>query len=378
MDDAAQRDLARADPNRVTRGESPILIDEWQRVPEVWDLVRREVDDAPDPNRFILTGSANPTDPGTHSGAGRILRIRMHPLSLAERGLGTPTVSVRELLTGSRPAIRGDTAITPTDYAAEIVASGFPALRRLSGRARRAQLESYVDRVIDKDFVELGLVVRNPELLRRWLRAYAAAVSTTATLETIRDAATAGEAGRPTRDTVLGYRSVLERLWLLEPVPAWLPSRNRIARLTQPDKHQLADPALAASLMGLTEGALLDGSAESADPYRDGSLFGRLFEALVTLSLRVYAQSVEAQLRHLRTKDGRHEIDLILARRDDRVIAVEVKLARTVGDGEVKHLVWLKDQLGSDLLDAVVVTAGPHAYRREDGIAVVPAVLLGP
>lgn len=378
LDDSAQREITRAEPDRLLRGDPPVLIDEWQRVPESWDIVRRAVDRDASPNRFLLTGSASLEGPATHSGAGRIVRVRMRPLSLAERGLAPPSVSLRDLLRGSRPRVEGATSVTLRQYAEEIFASGFPAIRRLAGRSLRAQLESYLERVVDRDFHELGYAVRNPEALRRWMRAYAAASSTTATLETIRDAATSNEQGKPTRPIVLAYRSVLQRLWLLDPVAAWVPSRNQIARLSQPDKHQLADPAFATSLLGLSVEALLSGSDAGLDIPRDGTLLGHLFESLVTQSVRVYAQAAEADVRHLRTKNGRQEVDLIVVRPDQRVLAIEVKLARTIEDRDVRHLAWLKEKIGDDLLDAAVVTTGSHAYRRPDGIAVIPATLLGP
>lgn len=378
LDDPGQQQIMAADPSRILEGPTPILLDEWQRVPESWDLVRRAVDEDPAPNRFLLTGSANPLSPPTHSGAGRIVRIRMRPLSMAERAVDDPTVSLGDLLQGGRPAIQGETTVGIRRYTEEIVASGFPALRGLPARALRAQLRSYVDRIVDRDFEKLGRPVRNPETLRRWMRAYAAATSTTATLETIRDAATSGEGDKPARDSVLAYRSVLERLWILDPVPAWLPSRNHIARLAHPDKHHLADPALAATLLGTTIESLLEGDDARVAMPRDGTLLGHLFESLVTQSVRVYAQSAEAEIRHLRTKGGRNEVDLIVERADRRVLGIEIKLAKTVTDADVKHLRWLRDELGDDLLDAIIVTTGSQAYRRQDGIAVVPAALLGP
>lgn len=378
LDDPAQRQIAQADPSRLAAGDPPVLIDEWQRVPESWDIVRRAVDDDPSPGRFLLTGSASPSDPPTHSGAGRILRVRMRPMSLAERGVDQPTVRMSELLAGSRPPVAGEAAVHLEGYVDEILRSGFPAIRRMGGRALRAQLRSYLDRVVDKDFEEVGHSVRDPELLKRWIRAYAAATSTTATLETIRDAASPGESGKPSKDTVLAYRAALEKLWLLEPVPAWAPTRNRLSRLTRPDKHQLADPALAVAALGLTDEALLQGAGERSGIPRDGTLLGHLFESLVTQSCRVYAQANEAGVHHFRTKGGRQEVDLIAVRPDQRVLAIEVKLTRTVKDDDVRHLLWLDEKLGPDLLDMVVVNTGPFAYRRDDGVAVVPASLLGP
>lgn len=134
LDDPAQQQLVAADPTRLATGEEPILIDEWQRLPESWDIIRRAVDDDPRPSRFLLTGSATPIDPPTHSGAGRIVRLRMRPLSLAERGVDTPTVSLRQMLSERKSPIAGATNVGLADYAKEVVQSGFPAFRGRAGR----------------------------------------------------------------------------------------------------------------------------------------------------------------------------------------------------------------------------------------------------
>ena len=210
------------------------------------------------------------------------------------------------------------------------------------------------------------------------MTAYAAASSTAASFETIRDAATSGQGDKPAKSTTIPYREALERLWVLDPVEAWLPTSNRISRLSSPPKHQLADPALATRLLGIDAGALLEGRPAGPAVPRDGTLLGALFESLVTLSVRTYAQASEATVKHLRTAGGKHEIDLIVERADGRVVAIEVKLTRDPGDEDFKHLRWLAERLGDDLLDAVIVTTGSDAYRRADGVAVVPAALLGP
>ena len=383
LDDPAQREIAVADPARLLRGTPPVLIDEWQNVPESWDLVRRAVDAGAAAGSFLLAGSAEPRPPRTHSGAARIVSVRMRPLTLVERGVGVPSVSLADLLSGSRPELGGHTDMTLEAYTDEILASGFPGLRGLPGRALRAQLDGYLAHIVDRDFEEMGREVRNPAALQRWMRAYAAASSTTATWERVRDAATSGQGEKPAKTTTFPYRDVLERLWLLDPVPAWLPARNYLSRLSAPPKHQLADPALAARLLGLDAGALLDAVPLNAVPLniaipRDGTLLGSLFESLLTLNVRVYAQAAEASLKHLRTTSGDHEVDLIVERSDGRVVAIEVKLARTVTDDDAKHLRWLAGRIGTDLLDAIILTTGEEAYRRTDGIGVVPAALLGP
>ena len=297
------------------------LTDEWQRLPAVWDHVRRKVDDGAAPGRYLLTGSAAPAGAPVHSGAGRIVSVRMRPLTLAERQISTPTVSLTAMLSGDQPHIQGNSKLTLTDYVREILASGFPGIRPLAVKGQRAQLAGYLARVVERDFPDQGLRI---------------------------------------------------------PVPGWTPSRSHVSRLGSAPKHHLADPALAASLLGVDAGALLKGeNARPAVP-RDGTLLGALFESLVTLSTRVYAQAAGAETRHLRTQNGDHEVDLILERPDHKVVALEVQLAPTVDDHDVTHLLWLRERLGEDLLDTAVITTGTRAYRRKDGIAVIPAALLGP
>lgn len=388
LDEPGTRAIAEADPRVLLRGDPPVLLDEWQKVPPVWDAVRRAVDDDPGAGRYLLTGSAAPKKAPTHSGAARILRVRMRPLSLAERDLGPTTVSLRELLAGRRPVIGGRTAVDLTSYTEEILRSGFPGVRSLPPRVRRAQLDGYLQRIVDRDFAEEEVAVRNPEALLRWLAAYAAATATTISMEKIRAAAAAVAPEVPTKKTVLAHRDVLKRLWILDPVPGWETSRNHLSRLTRAEKQHLADPALAAALLGVDAGALLEGVVVSADLQahagaaplfapRDGTLLGQLFESLVTQSVHVYAQHSEARVHHMRTRDGREEIDLIVERRDRRVVAIEVKLSAEVRDADVRHLLWLREKLGDDVLDLAVINTGTHAYRRPDGVAVVPAALLG-
>ena len=378
LDDPTQRAIAEADLDRLISSPGVVLIDEWQHVPAVWDRVRRAVDSGAPAGRFLLTGSASPAAPGTHSGAGRIVALRLRPLSLAERLEVTPTVSVAGLLGGGRPAVDGESKVTLEGYTEEILRSGFPGLRRLSGRPLRVQLDGYLQRVVDRDFPELGRSLRDPTSLRRWMAAYAAATSTVTSFEKIRDAATGGEDRKPAKTTVQPYRDVLERLFIIDPVPAWAPSRSHIAQLASPPKHHLADPALAARLVGATSRTLLRGEPPGPPIPRDGTFLGALFESLVTLSLRVYAQVSDADVKHFRTHRGDHEVDLIIERDDGRVVAVEVKIGPIPDADTVRHLRWLSDRLGDELLDSVVVTTGKSAFRRPDGIAVVPAALLGP
>lgn len=376
LDDAADRTAVAADPRTVLAHPRPVLVDEWQLVPEVWDVVRRQVDRDATPGQLLLTGSAT-ASPGArlHSGAGRIVRLRLRPMTLEERGVATPSVHLSGLLTGARAPVHGSTNLTLADYVETIVSSGLPGVYRLPPRVRTAQLDSYVTNVVDREIPELGVGVRHPEVLRAWMTAYAAVTATTTSYNRILDAATAGEDTKPAKATVQTYRSVLERLWLLDPVPGWVPTLTPLSRLVQAQKHHLVDPGLAAQLLGATPESLLRGGPVASA--HEGRLLGALFESLATLCVRTAAQAAGARVHHLRTRGGEQEVDLIVERPDHRVLAIEVKLGVAVDDDATRHLRWLRREIGDRLLDAVVLTTGSVAHRRPDGVAVVPLGLLG-
>lgn len=374
----AQRETLAADLDYITQVAAPVLIDEWQLAPAVWDRVRRAVDDDGTGGRFLLAGSAG-VPPGVqiHSGAGRIVRLTMRPLSLAERGVAVPTVSLVELLSGTRPKISGRSHIGLTTYTDEILASGFPGIRGLPERARQAQLDSYIARIVDKELPENGVRIRRPETLRAWLSAYGAATATDTAYSKILDAATGGDADKPARATVEGYRDHLTRIFVLDPIEAWIPTFNPLKRLTRSPKHHLVDPALAARLVGVGRTGLLAGDGQRPAGVT-GTWLGALFESLAAQSVRIYAEAASAHAGHLRTKESDREIDLIVEGDDRRVVAIEVKLSETATDHDVRHLNWLDDQLGDRLADKVLINTGDFAYRRPDGVAVVPLALLGP
>ncbi len=372
LDDADQRAQLEADPHFRSAPAGCLLIDEWQRLPSVWDAVRRQVDAGAPPGRFLLTGSATPrAGIDRHSGAGRILSLRMRPMALHERGATTPVVSLGGLLAGSHAPIVGTTDWSSGDYYQAITASGFPGIFPVGDRLRRALLDAYVQHTIDRDLPEQGLVVRRPDTLRRWLAAYAAASSTTTKYNEILDATTAGDGSQPAKSTTVVYRDLLTQLWILDPVPGWIPTYNNpLGRLQQAAKHQLADPALAARLLAMSASVL-------AAP-KGATMAGRLFESLATLTVRVAAQAAEATVGHLRTASGDREVDLIVTGPEGQVLGIEVKLAGSVADSDVRHLHWLRERMGDDVVDLMVVTTGSAAYRRPDGVAVVPLALLGP
>lgn len=376
LDEVGQRQIAEADPDAVLTGEPPILIDEWHRAPAVWDAVKRAVDARAPAGSFLMTGSSPASGTPGHSGAGRIVDLRMRPLTLPERGMSRPAVSLWELLSsGGRRPISGTCSLNLVNYTDAILASGFPGMQGLAGRALRSQLSGYLARIVDRDIVESGLSVRRPASVRAWLRAYAAATSSTASWERIRDAATSGSDDKPAKTTTIPYIETLTSLRILDEMEAWIPGHNYLSRLNTRPKHHLADPALAAALLGVDSQALLRGN--SGPIPGNGILLGALFESLSALTVRVFAQAAEASVYHLRTWEQK-EVDMIVERSDARILAVEVKLSASVDDHDVRQLCWLRKRIGEQLIDAIVLNTGPQAYRRKDGVAVVPLGLLGP
>ncbi|MDO5082627.1 MAG: DUF4143 domain-containing protein [Arachnia propionica] len=360
----------------MNRLPKPVLIDERQRVPTAWDTVRRAMDDGAEPGSFLLAGSAAPqqSDP-IHSGAGRILSLPMRPMALCERGLVDPTVSLRRLLQGDAE-IGGSSPLGPEDYVREILASGPPGLRHRPSPARNAQLRSHLTRVIERELTdEQGVTLRRPESLTLWVQACASASGTTTSWEKIRAAATPGDANPPSKVTTVRCRDWLTALRLLDPVPAWLPLASGLPSPTRAPKHHLADPALASVLLRAASISLQKG--EGRWLRARGALIGGLFEGLATLSARGAAQAAGAEVSHLRSSRGEQEINLIVEGEDGRILAVGVKFSRAASHEDVAHLPWLKEKLGDQVSDMVLLNTDEHAHRRRDGVAVVPLALPG-
>jgi predicted AAA+ superfamily ATPase len=381
MDNPATRELVENSPEVLERAAKPLLLDEWQRLPVVWDYVRRCVDKNNKGGQFLLTGSAIPQGANIHSGAGRIVRLRMRPLSLAERGLAKPTVSLADLLDGtgsfavSTAAVDGKSPVKLEDYLREILCSGFPGIRSLSSRAQEAQLDGYLDNIVSREFPEWGQMVRKPDVLRNWLRAYAAATAGTASYQAILDAATPGEHNKPAKNTTLAYRDTLESLWLIDKVEPWLPGGTSFKYLGKTPKHFLADPALSARLLDITPDRLLRGIGIEPLGSREKTITGCLFEALAALSLKTYALACNARLRHFRSSSGDHEVDFIIEK-GKTIAAIEVKIAQTISGAELRHLQWLENNFTEYRVVKMVINTGPSAYTRKDGVHIIPLALL--
>lgn len=381
----ADRERLRRDPDYVLRAAKPLLIDEWQYLPDAMNLVKNAVDRDKTAGQFILTESPYRVAGAgrSHSGIGRVLPLRMYPLAIAERAQAEPSVSVRDLLTPELSEIAGSTDLTKRDYAKMLLESGFPQCQDEFAGISSTFLDAYIDRLVEKDMLAVGEWRRQPSgtLIRSWLRAYAEASATQTRQAKLKQSAHVGDGDLPSRETANYYQETLEALGVIDEQPIWHDST--VKHLKSSSLHHLCDTGLAAYLMGhWTEESLmrteLDGSAAA-----DQSAFGLLFQSFVTQSVRVYAGASDANVCWLgTTKQGgnatQREVDIIVAGPKTSMLAIEVKLANTVEDRDCAHLRWLRQRLGHRWGDGIVIYTGANAYRRDDGIGVVPAALLSP
>lgn len=386
MDDPETREDMAGNHRLMLSAPKPIFIDEWLRYPQSMNLVKMVVDKDRTPGQFIMASTPTTSrQRGIHSGALRVADLFMRPMSLAERRICAPTVSLGQLLDGGRDDTAGTSAVTKADYLKQVIRSGFPALHYETDDpvAADAYLEGYLSRLPAVDMkVAAGRRQRFPAgPVRQWLAAYAQETSRITSFATMRDNAHAGDGETPAEQTAAKYRDLIAELGVIEPLPPW----KCLLPLTPPPikkhMHHLVDPALAAHLLDVKSiPDLLTSDASGVGPAAD--IGSQLFQSLVTQSVRVYAEACGAKVRWLRTKkDGRggeREIDLVVVRNDGRIVAIEVKFGQTIGSRAFRNLRWLRGQIGSHWIDGVVINAGRNAGRTEDGIAVVPAALLGP
>jgi len=362
---------AAIDPRLLLDGDTPRLLDEWQRVEPLWDAVRRSVDHRGRPGQFILAGSATPADDiKRHSGAGRFGTLRMRTMTLTEKQATAAMISVAGLLAGEVPAPANCT-VTVQDYLTHIIGGGWPALVGTDAETARDFLDGYLDVIVETDIAEVSGGPRDPRLVRRFLHAYAQMVSQSSHLSTIMRRAREdadNEAEAPARNTAEVYLKALRRMMIVDEVPAWDPSVRSSKRLTNTPKRHLADPSLAAALLNISATRMLD----------DLETTGFLFESLVAHDVRVYAEAARAFMYHYREADGRLEVDYIVETRDGDWMGVEVKLGQAEIDKAANSLHRLAERVKRKPKALVVVTATSLAYTREDGVHVVPLGLLGP
>lgn len=370
--DPAVRAAALVDPATALEGATPRLLDEWQLVPELWNAVRVAVDERQRPGQFILTGSVTPADDQTrHTGAGRMSRVRLRPLTLFEVGVSSGAMSLEALLAGTAPQRASATGASYRDLLHQLVVGGWPGARAAgSARAAQAFYADFIEEIARTDVhATRGGNRTAPARLRRVLAALARSTATRVADTTL--SADVGGAGNPVdRGTIHADIDALTRVFVLDDVQAWAPALTARARLRGAPVRHFADPALAAALLRAGPDKLAN----------DATLAGRLFESLVARDLRVYADALGAGIYSYRDNTNL-EVDLIVERPGGPWAAFEVKLAVRECDAAAAtlHRLAAKVAVGSHDAPAalgVIVPTGP-AYRRPDGVYVLALDTLG-
>lgn len=364
--------LAAADtkPSLLLNGETPRLVDEWQMAPVLWDAVRFEVDKRNKLGQFILTGSAVPSDNVVaHTGTGRISRLLMRPMSLFESKDSNGSVSLKDLFEGKED-IAASSDLTVEKIAYLICRGGWPAAVSQKETIALKMAANYVESVINMDVQRVDGIEKNPERVRKLLRSLARNISTMASGQTIMADMKSDDAGISEK-TLTGYLNALRRIFVVEDSPAWMPSlRSKTAIRTSP-KRNFVDPSIATSVMRTNAGGLLD----------DFETFGFMFESLCTRDMRIYSQANDGAIFHYRDKNNL-ESDMIASLRDGRWAPIEVKLGNRQIDEAAKNLLSLKSKIDTKKMGApsflMVITGGEFAYRRDDGVFVVPIGCLKP
>lgn len=362
LDDSNSRRLAQLEPAAILAGRAPRLVDEWQLVPEVWNAVRHEIDTRQAKGQFILTGSAAPSDDLTrHSGAGRIARLTLRPMSLSESGDSTEKVRFASLWEGWDSGTLGGPTVA--DYAGLIVRGGWPNLIGLPPAEAADSLVDYVDNLSSVDLRALDSPP-DPARTAALLKALARNTSTEASLAKLADEAQIDGTGASTQ-TIRKYLDQLTQVFVLDELTAWpVHLRSSIVRRVKPKWH-FVDPSLGAAVLRATPDSFL----------KDLETFGLFFESLAIRDLRAYADTIDAQVFHYRDSEGL-EVDAIIERPDGTWAACEIKLGGESNiDQAATNLARLQNRLPASkwhqLASLNVITAGPTSYRRKDGIQVV-------
>lgn len=365
------RQLAQMDPQLILEGESPRLIDEWQEVPPIWDAVRYEVDKRAKKGQFILTGSSTPSRKGVlHSGAGRITKIRMRPMSLYESGNSSGDVSLLDICNGNTNAkMTGDVKLKTIIEL--ILKGGWPESLNLPIENAMEIPKAYIKAIIDDDIERIDDVKRNKSKMMLLLKSLARNESTTATNKILKNDIKAVDDDDIDTDTIANYLDVFKRLFLIENQSPFNSKIRSSQRIKQAEKRHLADPSLAAALLGATPDKLLN----------DLNTLGFLFEALCERDLDIYANSFGAKLFHYQDY-GNNEIDSVIEMPDGSWNAFEIKLGANQIDDAAENLLKIKASIekepgGKPPANLCVICGLSNAaYRRPDGVFVVPITAL--
>ena len=356
--------MADTKPSMLLKGDVPRLIDEWQMAPVLWDAVRAEVDRRRIPGQFILTGSAVPRDNATaHTGTGRISRVMMRTMSLFESGESSGEISLGRLFAGTQDD-GAMSALSIQDISYAICRGGWPASLSFPKEDALEVARNYVDAIVEEDVSRVDGVERNPQRVFNLLRSLSRNVCTMASNTTIIQDMAASETSM-TAPTFDSYLNALRRIFVIDDTPAWSPAMRSKSALRTSVKRNFVDPSIAAAVLRTGPDRLLE----------DFNAFGFLFESLCHRDMKIYAQANDGDVFHYRDRNNL-EADMIVVLRDGRWAAVEVKLGSRQIEEAAENLKKLAEKVDSEKMGTpsflMVLTGGEYAYRRADGVWVVP------
>lgn len=364
------RQLAQMSPSLVLEGETPRLIDEWQEVPQLWDAVRYKVDQSGNKGQFILTGSATPNHKGIlHSGAGRIAKLRMRPMSLFESGNSSGDISLKDICEGRiEPKISGEVDLRKLiDF---IIRGGWPANQETTLKQAAYLPIQYIRAVLDDDVYRIDNVKRDKHKMELLLRSLARNEATTVTNKKLKNDIKEIDDEDIDVETVSAYLDVFQRLFLTDNQKPFEAKLRSSIRIKQAEKRHLSDPSLAAALLNATPEMLLN----------DLNTLGFLFQALCERDLKIYAESFDAELYHYQDYNN-NEMDAVIAMPDGKWCGFEIKLGANQIDMAAENLIKIKNEIkasGGIAPDSLCVICGLSnaAYQRPDGVFVVPITAL--
>ena len=363
--------MARINPSNLLEGKVPHLIDEWQIATNIWNAVRYEVDRRGEFGQFILTGSSVPAalDESMHTGTGRIVRMQMRPMSLFESKDSTGQVSLMDLFNKKDISTVDNHSID--EIAFLICRGGWPAALNHSKKVALKQAFDYYDAVVNDDISRVDRVKRDSERTKRILKSYARNVATQASLETIRSDVISNDVETFDKEALYGYLNALKRIFVIEDSPAWNPNLRSKTAIRTSDTRYFVDPSIAVAALGLGPTDLVNNLA----------LMGLIFENLCVRDLRIYADVLDGSVYHYRDKTGL-ECDAVIYLRNGSYGLVEVKLGgdQSINEG-AESLLKLTSKIDTEKMKKpaflmVLCGVAPFAYKREDGVFVVPITCL--
>ena len=372
MDDPERKEqnmaMSEMNPKRLLQGKAPRLIDEWQLAPKLWDAIRFEVDHRGDLGQFILTGSAVPADTReiAHSGTGRFAWLTMRPMSLYESGDSTGQVSLKDLFDGNRE-IDGESRLSMDRLAFLVCRGGWPQAVDMPEEIALEQAMDYCDAVIRSDINRADNVQKNPERVRRLMRSYARNQGGQVPNTVLAQDIAANDETPINEETVASYINALRKIFVVEDMPAWNPNLRSKTAIRSSDTRYYVDPSIAAAALGIGPNDLIN----------DLKTFGFLFETLCIRDIRVFADALNGAVYHYRDKEGQ-ECDAVVHLRNGKYGLIEIKLGgdRLIEEG-AKSLKSMESKLDTEKMNApsflmVLTGTGDYAYRRHDGVFVVP------